>query len=140
ISRVGGLLLVVILSLARAVSAQEAALSGTVTDSTGAVLPGVTLRAVQEATGNSFEGVTDERGGFRIAVRVGTYRLTAELSGFNGVTRRGVELLVGQTAVINLQMAPGGVAEAVTVTGQTPLLDTKTSSLGGNVDPRQVQE
>ena len=137
----GSILLVcLLLSLPRVATAQEATLSGTVTDSTGAVLPGVTVRAVHEATGNSFEAVTDERGGFRIAVRVGTYRLTAELSGFNSVTRRGVELLVGQAVVINLQMAPGGVAEAVTVTGQTPLLETTTSSLGGNVDPRQVQE
>jgi len=142
IGKVRGSILLVcaLLSLPRVATAQEATLSGTITDSTGAVLPGVTLRAVQEATGNSFEAVTDERGGFRVAVRVGTYRLTAELSGFNSVTRRGVELLVGQAVVINLQMTPGGVAEAVTVTGQTPLLETTTSSLGGNVDPRQVQE
>ena len=74
-------------SSCRAAAAQEATLSGTVTDSTGAVLPGVTVRAVHEATGNSFEAVTDERGGFRVAVRVGAYRLTAELSGFATVTR-----------------------------------------------------
>ena len=120
--------------------AQEAVLSGTITDSTGAVLPGVTLKAVHEASGNSFEGVTDQRGVYRIAVRIGVYQITAELSGFTPVTRSGLQLLVGQTAVINLQMAPGNVTEAVTVTGQAPLLETATSSLGGNVDPRQVQE
>jgi hypothetical protein len=120
--------------------AQEAVLSGTVTDSTTAVLPGVVIRAVHEATGNTFDTVTDQRGGYRISVRIGTYRITAELSGFVTVTRTGVEMLVGQSAVINLQMAPGGLSEAVTVTGQSPLLDTNTSSLGGNVDPRQVQE
>ena len=121
-------------------SAQEAVLSGTVTDSTNAVLPGAMIRAINEASGNTFEAVADQRGGYRIPVRIGTYRLTAELSGFSTVTRTGVELLVGQSAVINLQMAPGGIAEAVSVTGQSPLLDTTTSSLGGNVDPRQVQE
>ena len=120
--------------------AQEAVLSGTITDSTGAVLPGVTLKAVHEASGNSFEGVTDQRGVYRIAVRIGVYQITAELSGFTPVTRSGLQLLVGQTAVINLQMAPGNVTEAVTVTGQAPLLETATSSLGGNVDPKQVQE
>ncbi len=120
--------------------AQEAVLSGTITDSTGAVLPGVALKAVHEASGNSFEGVTDQRGVYRIAVRIGVYQITAELSGFTPVTRSGLQLLVGQTAVINLQMAPGNVTEAVTVTGQAPLLETTTSSLGGNVDPRQVQE
>jgi hypothetical protein len=120
--------------------AQEAVLSGTITDSTGAVLPGVALKAVHEASGNSFEGVTDQRGVYRIAVRIGVYQITAELSGFTPVTRSGLQLLVGQTAVINLQMAAGNVTEAVTVTGQAPLLETTTSSLGGNVDPRQVQE
>ncbi len=120
--------------------AQEAVLSGTITDSTGAVLPGVALKAVHEASGNSFEGVTDQRGVYRIPVRIGVYQITAELSGFTAVTRSGLQLLVGQTAVINLQMAPGTVTEAVTVTGQSPLLETTTSSLGGNVDPKQVAE
>ena len=57
--------------------AQEAVLTGTVTDSTGAVLPGVTVQAVHEASGNSFEAVTDARGAYRIPVRIGTYRITA---------------------------------------------------------------
>ena len=75
--------------------AQEAALSGKVTDATGGVLPGVTIRALHEATGNSFEAVTDETGSYRIPVRVGGYRITAELSGFTTVTRTGVEVRVG---------------------------------------------
>ena len=61
-----------ILSLPTIAHAQEAAVSGTVTDSSGAVLPGVAVRAVHEATGNAFETVTDARGAYRLAVRVGT--------------------------------------------------------------------
>jgi carboxypeptidase family protein/TonB-dependent receptor-like protein len=138
---VGRLLVVgVILALPSLAHAQEAVLSGTVTDSTNAVLPGVTIKAVHEATGNIFDTVTDGRGSYRVAVRVGTYRITSELSGFTTVTRAGVVLLVGQTAVINLQMSPSSVAESVTVTAESPLINTTTSSLGGNVDPRQVQE
>jgi len=120
--------------------AQEAVVSGAVTDSTGAVLPGVTVTAVHEASGNTFEAVTDERGAFRLPVRVGTYRLTVQLAGFATVTRSGLELLVGQQAVFNLQMAPSGVEESVTVTGETPLVDTTSSTIGGNIDPRQMQE
>ena len=120
-------------------SAQEATLSGSVADSTGGALPGVTVRAVHEASGNSFEAVTDERGGYRIAARVGTYRVTADLAGFAPVTRT-VTLLVGQEAVVNVQMAVSGVQESVTVTGEAPLLDVTQSSLSGNVDPRQLQE
>jgi hypothetical protein len=122
------------------VYAQEAVLTGTVTDSTGAVLPGVTVLAVNEATGNRFEGVTDERGIYRIPARVGAYAISAELSGFSTVTRSGVQLLVGQTASVNLQMTPSTVQETVTVTAEAPLLNVTTSALGGNVDPQQVQE
>src|SRR6266853_1473857 len=129
-----------ILTLPAAVYGQEAVLTGTVTDSTGAVLPGATIRAAHEASGNSFDGVTDQRGVYRLPVRVGAYKISAELSGFTTVNRGGVDVLVGQTAVVNLQLAPSAVAELVTVTAETPLLETKTSSLGGNVDPRQVQE
>jgi carboxypeptidase family protein/TonB-dependent receptor-like protein len=120
--------------------AQEAVLSGTVTDSTNAMLPGVTVRAVNEASGNSFEAVTDQRGAYRVAVRVGQYRVIAELAGFTTVNRTGIELLVGQVVALNLQMAPSSVQELVVVTAETPLIETTTSSLGGNVDPRQVQE
>jgi hypothetical protein len=120
--------------------AQEAVLTGTVADSTGGVLPGVTVTAVHEATGNRFVGITDERGIYRVSARVGGYQLTAELQGFATVTRTGLQLLVGQVANINVQMAPSSVQETVTVSAEAPLLDVSTSSLGGNVDPRQVQE
>ncbi len=121
-------------------SAQEAALTGIVTDATMAVLPGVTIKAVHAASGNTFEAVTDQRGAYRIPVRVGVYKITATLSGFSTVTRDGVEILVGQTSTINLQMATGGVAESLTVTAQAPLIETTTSSLGSSIDPRQVTE
>jgi hypothetical protein len=120
--------------------AQEATLTGTVTDSTGAVLPGVTITATNAATGNTFNGVTDERGIYRIPVRVGAYQVTAELSGFTTIMRTGVQLLVGQTASLDMQMTPSTVQETVTVTAEAPLLNVTTSSLGGNVDPTQVQE
>jgi len=120
--------------------AQEASLSGTVTDSTGAVLPGVSIHALLEATGNSFDGVTDGRGVYRIPARIGVYKITAELVGFTTATRTGVELLVGQAIVINLQLSPQSVQESVTVTAESPLIETTQSSVGGNIDPRQVSE
>ena len=120
--------------------AQDAVLTGTVTDSTGAVLPGVTVVAVNAATGNRFESVTDERGIYRMPARVGAYQITAELQGFTSASRTGIQLLVGQTASVNLQLAPSTVQETVTVTAEAPLLNVTTSQLGGNVDPQQVQE
>src|SRR5437867_11264432 len=61
--------------------AQESTVSGTLTDPTGAVLPGVTVTATHTETGNTFQAVTDERGGYRLLVRVGNYRITAGLPG-----------------------------------------------------------
>src|SRR5205823_9340121 len=124
--------------LARPVAAQEATLSGTVTDSTGGVLPGVTVTATHEATGNTFVAVTDERGGYRIPARIGVYKVVGELSGFATLTRQGIQLLVGQDLVLNMQMVPSTVQESVTVTGEAPLVDVSQSTLAGNIDARQV--
>jgi hypothetical protein len=120
--------------------AQEAVLTGTVADATGAVLPGVTVTAVHEATGNTFETVTDGGGNFRMPVRVGTYRVTAQLSGFQTVTRTGVQLLLAQQLDVDLELAPATVQETVTVTGEAPLIDTTESTVGANIDPRQMEE
>ena len=120
--------------------AQEAALAGSVSDSTGGVLPGVTVTATHEATGNTFVAVTDERGAFRIGARIGAYRITAELPGFTTVTRSGVTLLVGQTVALDMQMTVTGVAESVTVTGEAPLINVTQSTIGSNIDPLQMSE
>ncbi len=130
----------VILLLPVAAFAQEAVLTGTVTDSTGAVLPGVTVTATNNATGNKFVGVTDERGVYRLPARIGTYQIISELQGFSTATREGVTLLVGQTASVDLKMSPSTVQETVTVTGEAPLVDLKGSAIGGNIDAKQVQD
>jgi hypothetical protein len=134
------MLAAIIVALPVCAFAQEAIISGAITDTTGGVLPGVTITATHEASGNTFTAVTDARGEYRLPLRVGTYRLTAELSGFNTINRTGLELLVGQAAVINLQMTPAALQESVTVTAEAPLVDVTQSKLGGNIDQRQMQE
>ncbi|HEU5258252.1 MAG TPA: TonB-dependent receptor [Vicinamibacterales bacterium] len=119
--------------------AQDSVMTGTVTDSTGAVLPGVTVTATNVDSGNTFVAVSDERGNFRIPVRIGNYRIAAELTGFATVNRT-TQMLVGQTGVVNFQLAPSTLQETVTVTGETPLVNTATSSVGANIDPRQMSE
>src|SRR5829696_7498411 len=89
-----------ILAAPGAAFAQQASIAGTVTDPSGGVLPGVTITIVHEDTGNTFEGVTDGQGQFRIPVRVGAHRLTASLSGFQTVTRTGLQLLLNQTLAV----------------------------------------
>lgn len=121
-------------------SAQEAVIGGAVTDATGAALPGVTVTATHDATGNTFVAVTNEQGSFRMSARVGTYRLTLELQGFATLNRAGLELLAGQTADLKLEMALTTLEESVTVSAEAPLLNVTQSSMGGNIDPRQMQE
>jgi hypothetical protein len=141
-SNVVGCLLVIaaVVAWPAASHAQEAVLTGTVTDTTGAVLPGVAVTAVHEATGNTFESVTDGSGAFRLAVRVGSYRITAQLSGFQTVTQVNVQLLLGRQADLNLQLSPAALQETVTVTGEAPLIDTSASTVGSNIDPQQMSE
>ncbi|PYR98899.1 MAG: hypothetical protein DMG16_19745 [Acidobacteria bacterium] len=119
--------------------AQESTVSGTVTDTSGAIIPGVTVTATHTESGNKFEAVTDERGGYRLLVRIGNYRITAELPGF-GTVNRNIQVLVGQAAVVNIEMMPSTIAETVNVTGEVPLVDTETSKVSSNIDPRQMQD
>ena len=119
--------------------AQDAIVNGTVSDQTGGVLPGVTVTAANDATGNTFVGVTDDRGAYRLAVRVGRYKLSLELAGF-GTVSQAFEALVGQTLTMNAQMGPSTVQESVTVTAEAPLIQTTSSTLAGNIDPRQTED
>ena len=132
-------IMAVLFSVPSIALAQDATVNGTVTDSTGGVLPGVTVTALHTATGNTFFAVTDDRGNYRIPLRVGMYRLTLELQGFAGGGRQ-FEALVGQTLTIDVQLMPSTVQESVTVTGDAPLIETTSSTLAGNIDPRQTKD
>src|SRR5579885_2280656 len=133
-------LIVAFIALPLVAFAQDATVSGTVKDNTGGVLPGVTVTAVNQDSGISFVSVTDEHGVYRIPVRAGVYKITAELSGFNTQTRMGVELLLGKQLALDFTMSVSGLQENVTVTGEAPLIDTTTSTVATNIDPRQMQD
>jgi hypothetical protein len=133
-------LTVAMLALPLLAYAQDATLSGTIKDNTGGVLPGVTVTATNEASGNTFSSVTDERGIYRMPVRAGVYKITAELAGFTTVTRPGIELLLGRQVALDLNLQVSSLQETVTVTGEAPLLDTSSSTIASNIDPRQMQD
>ena len=134
------LVLAAVISLLPAlVHAQEATISGVISDSTGGVLPGVVVTAVHEASGNSFETVTDSAGAFRLSVRIGTYRIRLDLPGFATLERTGIQIQVGQQATLNLQMAPATLQESVTVTGEAPLINVTQSNIGSTVSAEQVE-
>jgi hypothetical protein len=121
--------------------AQEGSITGTVIDDTKAVLPGATVTASSLETGRSFSVVSNERGEFRIqGVPAGRYRVQAELSGFSTVIVPSLELLVGQNRTVPFTMQVATLQESVTVTGETPLVDTRSAAVSGNVDRRQMEE
>src|SRR5882672_7882016 len=124
------------------VFAQEAAsLVGIVTDESRGVLPGVTVTATEVSSGRQYVAVTDERGKYRMAnVQAGTYRLQGELPRFATSVIPQLELLVGQRATVHLVLTVAKLDENVAVTGESPLVDTRSSQVAGNIDRRQMEE
>ncbi len=106
-------------------SATTGAVAGVVKDTTGAVLPGVTVEAASPALIEKVRtAVTDDQGNYKItALRPGTYSVTFTLSGFSVVKREGVELSGGFTANVNADLKVGSLEETVTVTGESPIVD-----------------
>jgi len=135
-------ILVAVLSLAASLAqAQQASIIGTTTDETKALLPGVTVTATDQATGRQNTAVTDERGEYRLLnLPPGKYTVQAELTGFQTVILRDVELLVGQNATIPIALKLAQVNETVTVVGETPLVDTASSQVAGNVTRQQMED
>src|SRR5581483_8242017 len=137
--RVVALISLFIASLAVPAFAQDASLSGTVTDDTKAVLAGATITATSLETGVQTVAVADATGQYRLRLPAGTYKLLAELSGFGPVVIQQVELLVGQNATVPLTLKVAQLTEALTVTAESPLVDTSSSQVAGNVDRRQME-
>src|SRR5689334_10066807 len=105
----------------------NAGIAGLVKDSTGAVLPGVTVEASSPVLiEKSRTAVTDAAGQYKIvSLLPGTYTVTFTLSGFSVVKREGVELTTGFTATVNADLKVGTVEESITVTGQAPVVDVQ---------------
>lgn len=133
------LLPLLVFGVAAPAFAQVSGIQGTVTDTSGAVLPGVVVRALHVDTGTTQESVANETGRYFFqGVRLGAYELSTELSGFSPVRRTGITVEVGQTVTINLQMALAALQESVTVTGAAPLIDVTESKVGGNLNVEQL--
>ena len=106
-------------------SSGAGAIAGVVRDTSGAVMPGVTVEAASPALIEKVRSVvTDERGLYRIVdLRPGSYSVVFTLPGFSTFKREGIELTTSFTATVNAEMSVGSVAETVTVLGESPVVD-----------------
>ena len=135
------LFFVIAASVARAqtVSTTTGAINGTVTDTTHAVLPGVTIALSGPAVMGAPTTVTDQNGFFRLpSLAPGDYQLTFELSGFGPVTRAGIHVSLGFTATVNVEMSPGSVAETITVSGASPVVDLQSTNVTTHFDTERL--
>ena len=115
------------------------ALAGRVVDSAGAGVPGATVSVTAVGTNASRTTKTRENGGYVVAsLSPGLYRVRVELIGFRAVSREGIHLATGETVRLDFELELGGLAEAVTVTADAPLLRSESSSLGHVVENRKV--
>src|SRR6185436_3249092 len=116
-----------------------AQLSGRVTDESGAVLPGVTVTAIQTDTGLSRSDVTDGSGAYQLPnLPTGPYRLEVSLSGFRTYVQTGFVLQVAASAVINAVLTVGALEETVTVEGAAPLVDVQSSGVSEVVRNQEI--
>src|SRR5262245_46292475 len=120
---------VAVMAFTPAVAYAQATIAGIVKDTSGAVLPGVTVEASSPALIEKVRSVvTDDTGQFQIVNLVpGTYSVTFTLPGFNAVPRTGVELSGSFAAKIDAEMRVGSVEETITVTGETPIVDVQNT-------------
>lgn len=106
---------------------QPGGIAGLVRDTSGAVLPGVTVEAASPALIEKVRSVvTDGEGRYSVVnLPLGTYTVTFSLGGFNTFRREGIQITTGFTATVNGDMQVGAIEETVTVSGASPLVDTQ---------------
>jgi hypothetical protein len=126
--RTSSIVVAMVCALAPAAAWAQASIAGLVRDTSGAVLPGVTVEAASDVLIEKVRNaVTDGTGRYQIVdLRAGTYTVTFTLPGFSSVKREGVELTGLMTATISVELRVGAVEETITVTGESPMVDVQS--------------
>ena len=142
--KLGGLA-VIIFFLGAAAQLAEAQVTGTISgnveDSSGAAVGGAVVVVKNLETGGVRTVTTDEMGNFRVlSLSIGRHEVRVEKPGFRAALRTGIELVVGQEAVVNLKLEVGELAQEVTVSSEAPLVDTTTASVSGLVAEREIKD
>src|SRR2546428_11268825 len=129
------------LFLASPALAQTGQINGVITDNTGGVVPGASVKAVEAATGLSRDTLTGVDGRYTFtSLRPTTYDITAELTGFRPSQRKGVLLQANQNLTVNLALELGTLAETITVSGESPTVDVTSATISEVVDSKRIVE
>ena len=116
-------------------------IQGTVTDTTGAVLPGVDITVRNLDTNQGRASLTNETGNFLVPLlSVGTYEVTAELPGFQSQVKTGMQLQVEQRMNLTFTLEVGSITDTVTVTESAPLVQSDTATVGAIIDAQKIVE
>ena len=116
-------------------------INGKVADSSGGVLPGVTVNAASPSLMGVQSSVSDTGGNYRFpALPPGSYTVTFELPGFNTLKRENIQISMGFTATVNVELAVASLQETVTVTGDSPVIDTSSTRVQQNFKLEALQE
>lgn len=116
-------------------------ISGTVTDSTGAVVAGAKVVVDNQDTGASRTVVTDASGRYMApSLSLGNYKVTTSMEGFQTEVRSGIVLTIGREAVVNMQLSIGAVTQTVEVAGEAPLVETTQATLSYLANDRTIRE
>jgi hypothetical protein len=120
---------------------EQATITGTVTDQSGALIPGARVVVTNLRTGTVVETVTNDEGEYRVPyLHPGQYEISVELTGFSKARVPDVSLKVGQIATVNVSLKPGEISDAVTVTASAIQLERSSASLGNVVGSLQLLE
>src|SRR5215471_1163859 len=132
---------VAIVSSVTAFGQTTGTITGTVTDQSGAAVPGAAVTLKITETGFSRTALSGENGKYEaLSLPAGTYEISASLAGFRTVVHSGIGLAVGQNAVIDFALQVGQVAESVTVTGDIAQVETTTATVSNLVDEKKVED
>ena len=119
----------------------SATLRGLITDQSGAVLPGVSISVRNQQTGVERTTLSDETGNYQVAaLPIGVYQVEVMLAGMKPQNVSGLALEVGQTVIRDFKLEVGAASEEVTVSGEAPVIDTATITVGQVINQRIVQE
>jgi len=114
---------------------------GTISDSSGARINGATVTLVNEGTNATLATTSGEDGGYKFTpVRIGSYKLTVTMQGFQTATTHGVRVNVGENVVTDFSMKPGSVTETIEVTTTAPVLQSQDASVGQVIDSKAVND